>query len=53
MQGTLNSWYSAVQSIVLGMFGLQIVPGISFGAFLLAVAIFCVIIDYLFRKVVN
>lgn len=53
MQSTLNQWYSAIQSIVSGMFNLEIVSGVSLGWFIVSVAVFAVIIDFLFRKVVD
>lgn len=53
MQNTLNQWYSAIQTFVSSLFNLYIVPGVSFGWFLITVTIFTVIIGFLFGKVVK
>lgn len=52
MASALTQFYSAISSVVGGFFNLQIVSGVSFGWFIIGVAIFTLIINYLFRKVV-
>lgn len=53
MQNTLNEWYSTIKDVISGMFSLYIVDGVSFGWFLVTVAVFSVIIDFMFRKVIK
>lgn len=53
MQSTLNEWYLLIQSVISGMFSIYIVDGVSLGWFLVTVAVFAIIIDILFRKVIS
>lgn len=53
MQSTLNEWYLLIQSVISSMFSIYIVDGVSLGWFLVTVAVFAIIIDILFRKVIS
>ena len=53
MQSTLNEYYQAIKTMVNALFNMSVVSGVSFGYFIFSVAVFSLLIDYLFRKVVG
>lgn len=51
MDSVINGWLSMFYGIVNALFTLEFVSGVSFGAFLLVVLIFGIMISFFFRKI--
>lgn len=53
MDEVLSYWLDIMQSIVHSLFSYQIVSGVSFGAFLVAVCCMSILIHFVFLKMVK
>lgn len=51
MNTVVSNWLNMFYQIINGFFTLEIVSGVTYGGFILAVFIFSIVISFLFRKI--